>query len=236
VFATNNWVKALERFRETKGYSGKIENVDNVDELDKQLSEYIAAMKQQNGNDYSVSSIRAAVAALYRHLNKTSIIKHINLYDSNIFTGFSETVNGKIKYLSDLGHGEVNGSDGLTAEEIKQILSHKLMDGSTPERLLYRVFFHNAIILGLRGGEHSYVMADDFKKRKDGGFDVYIYRSKTNQRGLNNRGKADVLIIPNHKEIICDYETYFAKRPVLADPEFYLQETNEELGNKLLIY
>jgi len=51
VFATNNWIKALERFRESKGYSGKIENVDNVDELDKQLSEYIFTMKQKNGND-----------------------------------------------------------------------------------------------------------------------------------------------------------------------------------------
>jgi len=40
-----------------------------------------------------------------------------------------------------LGHGEVNGSDDLTAEGIKQVLSHKLMDGSTPECLLHRVFF-----------------------------------------------------------------------------------------------
>ncbi len=53
-------------------------------------------------------------------------------------------------------------------------------------------FFHNAIILGLRGGEHSSIMTDDFKKCKDGGFDVYIYRSKTNQRELNNRRKAEL--------------------------------------------
>lgn len=110
------------------------------------------------------------------------------------------------------------------------------MDGSTPERLLRRVFFHNATILGLRDGEHSFITADDFKKRKDGGFDVYIYRSKTNQRGLNNHGQADILVIPNHKEIIHDYESYFSRRPVLADPEFYLQEANdEELGKNLLV-
>ncbi|RGB24940.1 hypothetical protein C1646_772408 [Rhizophagus diaphanus] len=76
VFAINNWVKALERFCETKGYSEKIENVENVEELDKQLSD-------------------------------------------NIFTSFSKTVNRKIKYLTDLSHGEANGSDGLTAKEIK---------------------------------------------------------------------------------------------------------------------
>ena len=54
------------------------------------------------------------------------------------------------------------------------------MDESIPERLLRRVFFHNAIILGLRGGEHSLIKTNDFKKHKDGGFDMYIYHSKTN--------------------------------------------------------
>ncbi|PKY62172.1 hypothetical protein RhiirA4_488201, partial [Rhizophagus irregularis] len=86
----------------------------------------------------------------------------------------------------DLGYGEAKGSDGLSFEEIQQILSHKLMDRSMPERLLRRVFFHNAIILGLRGGEHSLIKANNFKKRKDGEYDVYIYRSKTNQQGLLN--------------------------------------------------
>jgi len=57
--------------------------VNNVNELDKQLSEYIATIKQKN------------------------------------------------------------------EKETKQVLSHKLMDGSTPERLLYHVFFYNATILGL---------------------------------------------------------------------------------------
>ncbi|PKY57688.1 hypothetical protein RhiirA4_549759 [Rhizophagus irregularis] len=37
---------------------------DGNEELDKQLSEYIATIKQQNGTDYSVSSMCVAVAAL----------------------------------------------------------------------------------------------------------------------------------------------------------------------------
>ena len=58
-------------------------------------------------------------------------------------------------------------------------------------------FSYNAIILGLRGGKHSLIKANNFKKRKDGGFDVYIYRSKTNQWGLNDHGKAEILTISN---------------------------------------
>ena len=109
-----------------------------MDKLDQQLAKYIASIKQKNGEEYSISSIKAA---FYRHLNKNFIIKHVNIYDSNIFTTLSETANGKIKYLTDLGYGETKGFDGLSFEEIKQVLSHKFMDGSTSERLLRRVFF-----------------------------------------------------------------------------------------------
>ena len=96
------------------------------------------------------------------------------------------------------------------------------MDGSIPERLLRWIFFYNAIILGLRGSEHSLIKANNFKKRKNRGFDVYIYHSKTNQRGLNDNGKAEILIIPNQINVINDYESYFAKRPISADLQFYL--------------
>jgi len=230
-YATNNWVKALENFREQQGYNGKIEEINDINELDQQLARYIASMKQKNGKEYATSSVKAAIAAFYRYLNKNSVIKHVNIYDSNIFNILSETASGKIKYLSDLGYGETKGSDGLSFTEIRQVLSHKFMDGSTPERLLRRVFFHNAIILGLRGGEHSLIRANNFKKRNDGGFDVYIYRSKTNQRGLlSDHGKAEKLTIPNRAEIIGDYETYFAKRPAGADQQFYLQENDEDKG------
>ncbi|GES98600.1 zinc finger MYM-type protein 2-like [Rhizophagus clarus] len=203
-YATNNWIKSLENFRKKQGCDEKIEEINNVEKLDQQLAEFIVSMKQKNGKEYATSSVKAAVAALYRYLNKNSIIKHVNIYDTNIFTILSETVSGKIKYLSNLGYGEANGSDGLSFKEIQQILSHKFMDGSTPERLLRRVFFYNAIILGLREGEHSSI-----------------------EGLLNDHGKAEILIIPNQAEVINDYESYFAKRPVLAYKQFYLQEYNE---------
>ncbi len=64
---------------------------------------------------------KAAIAAFYQHLNKNSIIKYINIYDTNIYTTLSETASGKIKCLSDLGYGETKGSDGLNFEKIKII-------------------------------------------------------------------------------------------------------------------
>ncbi len=112
-----------------------------MNKLDQQLAEYIALMKQKNKEEYSTSFIKVAIAAFYWHLNKNSIIKHINIYDSNIFTTLSEIANRKIKYLTDLRYVKTKGFDRLSFEEIKQILSYKFMNRSISERLLRRVFF-----------------------------------------------------------------------------------------------
>jgi hypothetical protein len=193
-------------------------------------------MKKNNGEEYSVNSVRAAVAAINRHLQRHSKVEKVDLYDLSTFRSFIEVTSGKIKFLTDLGHGEVKGADAFTDGEIQQILSHICMDGSTPARLLRRLFFFNVCLLGLRGGEHHLLNASSFKKRDDGGYDVVIYRSKTNQRGfISNKGKADHLILPNQPEIIKDYERYFTMRPANCDNNFYLQEVDEEFGQYLLI-
>ncbi|CAG8776006.1 14088_t:CDS:2, partial [Rhizophagus irregularis] len=74
-------------------------------------------------------------------------------------------------------------------------------------------------------------MAEDFKKREDGGFNILIYRSKTNQRvEIGNHGKADKLILLNNPDIIGVYEKYLSYRPQVAEPNFYLQECDKPDG------
>jgi hypothetical protein len=188
-------------------------------------------MKQKNGQQYSASSIRCAIAALHRHLTKNSVISGINIHDQATFPTFWEVTNGKIKFLSDLGLNDAKGADALTINEIQTILNHRTLDGTTPERLLYRIYIYNSFLLGIRGKEHCSLLLEDFVKKEDGGFTVYIYRSKTNQRGaFGGRGKADKILIPYNEEIIQYYERYISLRPKDADPEFYLQEMGDNDG------
>jgi len=229
--ATKNWIHGLEKFRKGKFSEEKVEQITSIQELDKQLATYIAEMKQKNGQQYSASSVRCAIAAIHRHLVKNSAITGVNIHDQAKFSTLWEVVNGKLKFLSDLGLNDAKGADALSIDEILTILNHKTLDGSTPERLLYRIYFYNAFLLGIRGKEHFSLLLEDFKKRDDGGFTVYIYRSKTNQRGVfGNRGKADKILIPYNEEIIQYYNRYISLRPKDADPEFYLQEMEDEDG------
>ena len=76
------------------------------------------------------------------------------------------------------------------------IFKHPQLDKSTPEGLLYHVFFRNAIFLLLRGGEHYKLLASNFKKKNDDGFIVCLYELKANQRNINwSEVQADILYI-----------------------------------------
>ncbi|CAG8745981.1 12452_t:CDS:2, partial [Cetraspora pellucida] len=77
--------------------------------------------------------------------------------------------------------------------------------------------------LSLHNEKHYTMTANQFYKRKDSSFDVFIYKSKTNQHGLNNLSSANkILISANNPKIIADYKKSFSKRSVDADLEFYL--------------
>src|SRR5215216_6324683 len=84
-YSTNNWIRAVETFRANNNYEKKLEEIFDIKVLDSQLTQYLAVMKQQNGNEYSISSIKAAVSAIYRYLNQHSVISNCNLYDNKIF-------------------------------------------------------------------------------------------------------------------------------------------------------
>ncbi|CAG8759485.1 15263_t:CDS:2, partial [Racocetra fulgida] len=185
------------KYRLDVGLEGVPEDINEASKLKMELCDYFTVTKKEDRSLYSVSSLLAAIWAIKR------------FYNSN---------------LSEKGYSETNGSDSLSIEEIQQILQHEATSKDTPDGLLNRVFFYNAIFIALQSDEHYTLMANHFQKRKNGGFDVFIYKSKTNQHGLKNLGSADKISISTENlEIIANYEKYFLKRLIDADPKFYLQ-------------
>ncbi|CAG8775867.1 19759_t:CDS:2, partial [Rhizophagus irregularis] len=166
-------------------------------------------MSKKDGSDYSVNSVRASFAAIICFLQDNSKIKSIDLYNNVHFKEIRKVVDGKIRYLFNNGKGKIKGSDSLEADEITQILNHRLLDSSMPERLLRRVFFINVIYLGLRGEEHTLLNATDFVKSEDD-------------------GKADKLTLLSHPDITLFIDQYLSLRSRCAEPDFYLQEIEKQ--------
>ncbi|GES75658.1 zinc finger MYM-type protein 2-like [Rhizophagus clarus] len=206
-YSTSNWIRALEKFRTDVNYQGLIEEVDTKEELEDQLCRFVHAMRKKDGSEYHVSSVNSCMFAINRHLNNKSVLsKPINIMDKDQYYKLWQILNGKVKSLVSQGRGERNGADGFTEDDLLQILDHPAM-----------------------GGEHFNLQLQNFIRRKDkyGGFDVIIYKSKTNQHGANNiESQGDKLYIPEIPSIIEMYENYFTKRPTQADPHFYLKPCN----------
>ncbi|POG69463.1 hypothetical protein GLOIN_2v1480022 [Rhizophagus irregularis DAOM 181602=DAOM 197198] len=82
-------------------------------------------MKQKNGNQYSASSVRCAIAAIHHHIMKNSTISGINIHDQATFPAFWEVTNGKLKFFSDLGLND--------AKEFQEITTNLNISNETSE-------------------------------------------------------------------------------------------------------
>ncbi|CAG8520059.1 12910_t:CDS:2 [Cetraspora pellucida] len=158
--ATEVWVKALEKFHSNMSYEGKIEEIDTKEILKDQLSKFVYAMKKKDDSKYYSSSIYNCMAAIWQHLNQHSVmLKPVEILNPKIYFDLNIIVNDKLKNLSVKGLGKHARSDGLTLQEVKQILSHYTMQYDNPEELLQC----------------------SFVKWLNEGIDMKLYRSKTNQ-------------------------------------------------------
>ncbi|CAG8694461.1 5503_t:CDS:2, partial [Gigaspora rosea] len=129
----------------------------------------------------SVNSVLSAIAAFQCYITENSSLKGINIRDKQQFPTLNTLLNGKFKWLSAKGKGETKGTESLTVDECLHILKHNCTSTDTPWGLFNRVFFFNALFFALRGGEHYFLEKDHFQKCQVGGYDIVIYKSKTNQ-------------------------------------------------------
>src|SRR5688572_705525 len=103
--STSNWCRSIERFTKEKGYNIKIEAIDNYEELNKILCEWIAWLKKKNGEQYKAESLFAGYSSIVRYLKEASILQPCNLWDKYRFHEALKTLDGKMKLLQKAGYG-----------------------------------------------------------------------------------------------------------------------------------
>jgi hypothetical protein len=234
--STKNWISHFEEFRSQVEYNDKLETISNLKQIENEVSNFIITMKTTTGKEYSQSSITSCINSLNRWFNEFSVAKGLNLLNREQFPDLYLIIDGKLKSLQDAGKGEIKKSDGLEYEEIQAMFASPVLSRETPQGLLKRIFLYNSILLGLRVGEHYKLKFHDFLPRhNNNGFDVLIYRSKTNQRGVGG-GSSEKLRIPYNLSIQADYELYFSKRPAKARDNFYLQEYIDQDGMLVIFF
>ena len=206
-------------------YKIQLKLISDISVLESQVAGFIATMKKKDGIEYKALSIRQAVDRINRYFMEFSVIYGINLRNRHQFPILTKVLDGKMKVLQDKGFGEIKGSAALTQQNIADILSNSATSIFTPDTLIKRVFFHNALLLACRGGEHYQLQINQFNFHDDGGIDFQKFRSKNNQRGIMGSIAQKISILadsPNSKGLCYDYQLYFEKRPSDSDANFYL--------------
>jgi len=179
---TDMWLKRLKEFQNDIGYVENIEDIQSKSQLCNILIEFIIKMRPVNKQFYSSESIYNCVSALNRYFQNHSAIAPLDLFSEPVFKPLLNVVHSKMRENEQLNSLDIKkGADPLTEDEQKQILCHSSMRGDNPEGLLRRVFFWIANLTAACGGSHINIMASDFQRRPDGGYNFIIIHEKNNQ-------------------------------------------------------
>ncbi|CAG8765064.1 11577_t:CDS:2, partial [Rhizophagus irregularis] len=125
-------------------------------------------------------------------------------------------------------------------DEMVKIFEHPNMSNETPDGLLKRVFLWVGCCTAQRGGSYYNLMAEHFKERDDGGFDIITIHDKTHQGGYYHRptsNQTPTHIIPPDESKECgacyDIKKYLNLRPKNAEKNFFLHVNKDPEDIKL---
>nr|CAG8496739.1 7019_t:CDS:2 [Entrophospora candida] len=139
---TTFWVNVLHKYRSNHEFTTPIEEIQNKDQLEKELCQFVVGVRKQDGSEYI--SWKNAMAALDRHLKENSVIgRDIALTGEQCkhkFPQLYKTVEGKLRDMKRKGLIKKNSAESLSTDEIKQILNHCSTSRDTAEGLVRRIF------------------------------------------------------------------------------------------------
>ncbi|CAB4382475.1 unnamed protein product [Rhizophagus irregularis] len=195
------------------------------------LCEFIIVIKTRENKEYKANSLYNGICAInrfYQEIFKTN--ESFNIHEDHEFRSVRDTLHARMIELEEINNGDYNGADPLTNEEMIQIFEHPDMSNNMPDGLLRRVFLWVGCCTAWRGGSYHNIIAEHFKERDDGGFNVITIHDKTHQGGYYhkiNSNQHPIHIIPPDEigvhGAFCDIKKYLKLCPRNAEANFFLR-------------
>ena len=157
VTKTKSDLNIWYRWCETIGEKRKIEDIDDMNQLNKLLSHFFMTVKKIDGSEYEPSTLRDCQRSIDRHLTKNCNKTYSILRDIE-FTESREVLASKAKYLRrEEGKGrKPNRAEELLEEDILKLWECGQLGFSTPRSLLNTVWLYAGTVFGWRGNEEHY--------------------------------------------------------------------------------
>uniref|UniRef100_T1KN90 ZMYM2-like/QRICH1 C-terminal domain-containing protein n=1 Tax=Tetranychus urticae TaxID=32264 RepID=T1KN90_TETUR len=158
---------------ESIGLPTKLELVVNCEHIINWVIKFILEIKNNEGKDYTPTSIKCIAAALYRYL-KARGYKGVSFLSRH--SPVCSVIDAKLKKLKASGIGlQVKRADCVQISDEAKLWDENVLNMSTSHGLLNAVFFYNGKVLALRGrSEHKDLQIEQFQLKNDGDGKNYV--------------------------------------------------------------
>ena len=142
----------LQDWAKVRQITTKLHEMDNLT-LDNYLRLFYAEVKNQDGNDYSKSTLLGLRYGLERYLNSPPHNKGITISGKPEFKKSNVVLNAKLKSLKQDGKENVKQKPPLEPEDLQSLKTSGVFNCSNPLGLLRNVWFHAVLFWCRRGCE-----------------------------------------------------------------------------------
>ena len=219
--ATNTWSRHYHRWATETNHPLDLLLLNKV-ELNAVLEIYFAEAVKNDGKQYEPGSLGNLQAGIDRYLRENgaqfSITKDVE------FAGSKNVIEGRAKYLRELGMGKkIHAADSFTKEEEKLLWDCGALGSHSPEALVNTMHMILTKHLGLRGRQEHHVMkVEDFVYKLDDNGDRYVTfkegLTKTRQGGTRVKQRKVVPKMFETREAgrcpLLLFEAFIHRRPI----------------------
>lgn len=188
-----------------RGINSDIEN-KSKEELNENLRIFYAEARSKNGDNYSRSTLLGFRNGIERFLNNPPHKKGIHIATDPEFQQSNQMLDAKLKNMKKNGQENIKHKPCIEREDLRVLKDGPSMSPSTPQGLLYNVWFHTTLYFCRRGREgqrnltkSSFVFQQDENNMSYATM-AHDESSKTRQGGLNDNAE-------NYEKLARIYQT-----------------------------
>lgn len=121
--------------------------------MDANLRLFYAEARNKDGGNYSRSTLLGFRNGLERYLNNPLYKKGIHIAIDPAFQQSNQMLDAKLKDLKKYGEENVKHKPAITREDLRRLKESEVISLTTPQGLLYNVWFHVNLYFCRRGRE-----------------------------------------------------------------------------------
>ncbi|CAB3978967.1 structural maintenance of chromosomes 3-like [Paramuricea clavata] len=159
-YKTTYAVNVFKEWSKQRNIQQELHEMDNKT-VDKCLCQFYAEVKNQQGEDYSKSTLIGLKHGVERYLNCPPYNRGLSMSSNPAFKMSNSVLNAKIVSLKKQGKENVVHKSVLEAEDLTKLKNSDVLNVSTPLGLLRNVWFHVSLFWCRRGREGQRKLTKD---------------------------------------------------------------------------